>query len=116
MEPHRMPRKHKDSEKKRVEKKLIDYQTKKSAHISLVKSTHTQLRTLLFKKNLSMQEVFNRLASLVCEGDEYLTDILDEICEEKKNKSIRQVTRSDSDSIYDIINEINPFDEDNQDE
>jgi hypothetical protein len=102
-----MPRKH--SGKK--SKKLIDYETRKSVHISLVKATHTELRKLLFDKGLSMQQVFNRFASMLCEGDEYLEDILDYMVQEKNNKHIKKVTTSDSDTLFDIISEVNPFEE-----
>ena len=38
---------------------LIDFETKKSVHINLTKSVHAELRSMLVKKGLSMQEVFD---------------------------------------------------------
>lgn len=56
-----------------------------------------------------MQEMFNRLASLVCEQNPYMTKIIDDIQAEKRDKQIKQVTRADSESIFDLIETVNPF-------
>jgi len=96
-------------------KRLLDYQTRKSVHINLVKSTHAGLRILLFKKGLSMQEVFNRLASLICEEHPALMKIINTIEVDKRNRQIKQVTKSDSESIFDLIEHASPFDSDEED-
>ena len=58
-----------------------------------------------------MQEVFNRVASMMCEGNPYMMKIIDDIQTEKKEKHIKQVTRSDSETIFELIENSNPFDE-----
>ena len=89
--------------------KLIDFETKKSVHINLTKSTHAGLRIELFERGLSMQEVFNALASAICEGDNYIHKFLDEIQENKKQKTIKQVTNSDAESIFNVIEDQSPL-------
>ena len=89
--------------------KLIDFETKKSVHINLTKSTHSGLRIELFERGLSMQEVFNALASAICEGDQYIHNMLDEIQTKKKEKTIKQVTNSDAESIFYVIEDQSPL-------
>lgn len=89
--------------------KLIDFETKKSVHINLTKSTHSGLRIELFERGLSMQEVFNALASAICEGDQYIHSMLDEIQAKKKEKTIKQVTNSDAESIFNVIEDQSPL-------
>ena len=62
------------------------------------------------RRGLSMQETFDHLASLICENDPALIDKLEEIELLKKNKKIKQVKKSDADSLYRMINEESPID------
>jgi hypothetical protein len=55
-----------------------------------------------------MQETFDHLASLICENDPMLIKKLDEIELLKKNKQLKQVNPSDSDSVYRLINDSTP--------
>ena len=56
-----------------------------------------------------MQEVFNRIASLICEQNPHLARLLDGIELEKKERQIKQVTRTDAESIFELIETANPF-------
>ena len=89
--------------------KLIDFETKKSVHINLTKSTHAGLRIELFERGLSMQEVFNALASAICEGNTHIHKMLDDIQEKKREKAIKQVTNSDAESIFNVIEDQSPL-------
>ena len=89
--------------RREVSRRLIDYQTRKSLHITMVKSTHAAFRVALIKRNLSMQEVFNHLAALVVEENPVLMKILDEIEIQKRDRHIKQVTPTDADSIFELI-------------
>ncbi len=89
---------------------MSDFETKKSVHINLTKSTHSSLRVALIKRGLSMQETFDYLASLICENDPDLIEKLDEIEMLKRNKKIKQVRNSDADSVYRMINQDSPID------
>jgi hypothetical protein len=89
--------------RREISRRLIDYETRKSLHITLVKSTHAAFRMALFKRGLSMQEVFNHLAALIVEEHPALVQIMDNIEAEKRDKQIKQVTVFDSESIFDLI-------------
>ena len=89
--------------------KLIDFETKKSVHVNLTKSTHSGLRIELFERGLSMQEVFNALASAICEAGTYIHKMLDDIQAKKKEKTIKQVTNSDAESIFNVIEDQSPL-------
>ena len=88
---------------------LKDFETKKSVHINLTKSTHTELRMLLLRRGLSMQEVFDSLASRISDRDTHLIDILDDIEKGKRERQIKKVSKSDSESIFRVIESENPF-------
>ena len=90
-------------------KRYSDFQTKKSVHINLARGTHSELRTELFHRHLSMQEVFENLAILIVEEDAYLCNVLDKIEEEKRNKQIKKLRSSDAESIFQEIEKDNPF-------
>ena len=91
--------------------KVSPFQLKKSVHINLTTSTHSDFRIMLFKKGLSMQEVFESLAVKITEGDEYLNNLLLEMEYNKKNKSLnKKIGKSDAESIFEAIEFNNPLD------
>lgn len=61
-----------------------------------------------------MQEVFDRIASLICEQEPYFVRLLDGIESDKRERQIKQVTRTDAESIFDMIETSSPFDEDQE--
>jgi hypothetical protein len=86
------------------------FQLKKSIHVNLNKDTHAELRMVLFKRGLSMQEVFEFLAVKVVDGDDTLSKFLDEIEYNKKcRSSAKKVNSSDAESIFDVIEQQNPM-------
>ncbi len=56
-----------------------------------------------------MQEVFDVLASRICEGDLHLNAILDEIVIGKRTRQIKRVSSMDSESIYKVIEDEKPL-------
>jgi hypothetical protein len=68
----------------------------------------------LLKRGLSMQEVFDRIASLICEQETYFIRLLDSIESDKRERQIKQVTKTDSESIFDMIETASPFEEDQE--
>ena len=57
-----------------------------------------------------MQEVFDRIASMICEQNPYLVKLIDTIEVEKRERQIKQVTKTDAESIFELIETVNPFD------
>ena len=88
---------------------LRDFETKKSVHINLTKSTHSELRTILLRRGLSMQEVFDNLASRICDREPHFCDILDQIEYDKRERQIKKVSKTDSESIFNLIESDNPL-------
>jgi len=89
---------------------LSPFQLKKSIHINLNKDTHAEFRMALFKRGLSMQEVFEFLAVKIVDADDTLIKFLDEIEYNKKNRAFaKQINSTDADSIFDVIEQQNPL-------
>jgi hypothetical protein len=51
-----------------------------------------------------MQEVFEEFAQRVANGDAVAHQILQEIYDQKRAGNIRKISKTDADSIYDMIN------------
>jgi hypothetical protein len=56
-----------------------------------------------------MQEVFDKLASGIVENDPSLIEILDDLVLQKRDNSLKRFSKTDSDSIFDVIESSNPF-------
>ena len=88
------------------------FQIHKSVHINLMRDTHAEFRINLLKRGLSMQEVFEKMAVLIVEGDSHLTKVLDELEYNKKHKiPSKKVSSADVESIFEAIEEEKAFNE-----
>ena len=86
------------------------FQLKKSIHINLNKDTHAEFRVSLLRRGLSMQEVFEFLAVKIVDGDEILTNFLDQIEYNKKNGvKNKQLNSTDANSIFEAIEQEGPW-------
>lgn len=77
--------------------------TKKSVHINLLKDTHSELRVIAFKKQLSMQAIIEGLVSRLVNGEPELVKIVDKIAKEKNDAEIRKIVGTDAQSVYDLL-------------
>ena len=96
-------------ENSRVINKIADLETKKSVHISMTKSAHAQFRKKLFDFDLSMQEVLELFANLAGENDSRAIDIIKEAKHLKRSRTIKKLTSSEVENLYDAISENDPF-------
>ncbi len=87
---------------------LRDLETKKSVHINLTRETHAALRTITFKRHLSMQEVFEHLAIQIVENHPRMVKFLDDVAERKHQKKMAKMTSTDAESIYKVIAATDP--------
>ena len=94
---------------KRALQKLVDFETKKSVHVSMTKSAHSQFRKCLFDHNLSMQEVLELFAQLAGENDDRAIDIIRQAKDMKRQKTMKKLTDNETESLYDAISQIDPF-------
>lgn len=90
-------------------KALLNAKRKKSVHISLFAKTHIDFKKAAVSKDLSMQEIFEHLASLYAEGHPALVKIIDNYCEAKKEKLISQLEDKYTENLYEAIGYDNPF-------
>lgn len=92
------------------------FRDKKCIHIKLTKEVHAGLRSALFTRGMSMQEVHEELSRLVATGDKRLEKILDEYAMRKVQQQIDKLTKPkpptkgrigelDQDALYDLIRE-----------
>ena len=85
--------------------RTYDVLVKKSVHFNLTKDSHTALKIECTKRSLSMQEVIEAFAKRLQIEDNKMLKFLDEVVEEKKQKSNKTFSKSDVDSIFSMIEE-----------
>jgi len=89
--------------------KLIDFETKKSVHFSLLRETHSHFRIACFKHSLSMQEVLEEVVQRIAAGNPDMLDMLEEIQKKKRDKAIGRLSDTDAESIFNVIETDNPL-------
>lgn len=87
----------------RKEKKLVDFATKKTLHVSLSTSSHAGLRIACFKHKISMQEAVEEFANLVTMGHPDMMSLLESVYTRKIKKEIRRLEEADADTIFSIL-------------
>lgn len=88
---------------------------KKSVHIDIPKSTHTNLRIALLKNDdLSMQSVFAEVAERIVLGDPYMMDMLQELNVRRRDKQIHKLSDTDAESLFNILERESPLSQGHQ--
>ena len=87
---------------------MSPFETRKSVHINLSVNTHTEFKVFAHRKGLSMQEIFEELAISLIEGDNSVLKIVEGI-KAKKIERAKRMSASDADTIYGVIEEMDPF-------
>ena len=83
--------------------------SKKSVHINLKYDTHKGFKIECFKRNLSMQEVFEEFAQKVAAESPDVISIMEMLSEKKRNRIIEKLSETDAESLYNIIEKENPL-------
>ena len=83
--------------------------SKKSVHFSVDPEIHANFRVQCLLRGLSMQEVFAAFAERVGIESNDMTRFLDQVHEDKKIKSIKKYTKTDTDAIYAMLESADPF-------
>jgi hypothetical protein len=89
---------------------------KKSVHFKLDKDVHLALRAMLFKYNLSMQDLFDEFALLVVQDSPKARSIIELILNKKMKYSLRgekapkrkqkeNFNEIDTETLYNMIND-----------
>ncbi len=82
---------------------------KKSLHISLKSDTHVGFKLQCVQRNLSMQEVFEELASRIANESNDVIRIMDQLVKDKQVRSAKKYSKTDIDSIFNILEEEDPL-------
>jgi hypothetical protein len=92
-------------------KALLNADRKKSVHVTLFAKTHIDFKQTVVAQGLSMQEVFEHLASLIADGHPQLKKILDDYTKQKKDLLVSKLEAKYTDNLYDAIGHESPFGE-----
>lgn len=90
-------------------KKYIDFEAKKNVHFNMTSEAHSELRIKLFKRRLSVTEVFQELANMIVEGSPQLERVLDRLEVSKREKIIKKLSAQDAESLFKVIESENPL-------
>jgi len=82
---------------------------RKSVHINLIESVHSEFRIIAFKNKLSMQEIISSLVTSLVDEDPYLQGLVSKMKEEKRSKQLKKITNVESTDIFDQINNQSPW-------
>ena len=93
----------------KIKKDYVDFETKKGVHFNITRESHSELRILLFKKKLTLSEVFQELVHQMIEGSPKMEKLLDELTYRKRQKIIKQLSEQDAESLFSVIESDNPL-------
>ena len=82
---------------------LDQIEQRKSVHFNIRGSAHSALRIACFKNSISMQDFFDEISCLVEAESPVMISIMEDVSERKKSKAIKKLSKTDSDSLYNII-------------
>ena len=88
-----------------------DFYSKKSVHFNLSKESHAAFRIACFERGLSMQEVVEEFTQRILIKHPHMIKLLDEVVENKKNKTQKRFSKTDVESIFNILEESDPLKE-----
>ena len=77
----------------------------------MTKDSHAAFRIACFQRGLSMQEVVEEFANRIATDHPHMIKLLDEVVENKKHKARKKFTKSDVESIYDLLEQTDPLKE-----
>ncbi len=81
---------------------------KKSVHINLDKETHAELRGILFKHDLTMQDFFSACAERLALEDNVFCKFINTIREKKLDRSVKKLSDYEADRIFDLLEDESP--------
>jgi hypothetical protein len=91
---------------------MIQSEPRIATRLDFDKSFYKELRKIMFRHGLSVQEYFSYLIQLTVTGDQRIHDLL---MEAKKNSatnisgSSQEIVNTDSESLFNLIEESSPF-------
>ena len=83
--------------------------SKKSLHINMSHEVHSEFRIQCFKRGLSMQEVIEAFANRVARESNDMVRMMDQLVKDKQVKSVKKYTKTDVESIFNMLEEEDPL-------
>jgi len=84
---------------------------KKDIHVYLEENIHKILKLELYSQDLSIQEFFKEISSLLCSRDERIIQIINEYKNKRLAENISNLDNLKMKDIYDAIEKNSPFKE-----
>jgi len=98
------------AKEKQVEfKKLIDFETRKSLHVSITSEAFKALKIACYNNNLSLQEMMNYFCTMILNEDPTVLEMISQFAYDKRSKKLKNLSKHDEESIYNVLKEINPL-------
>lgn len=97
-------------------KTYFDFEAKKTIHFTITRETHSELRIACFKNRLSMQEVFEEISQQIAAGSPAMSRMLEDLSQRKRDRTIKKLSKTDAESLYNIIANDNPIAGSDEDE
>jgi|TARA_Y100000310_G_scaffold9417_1_gene9807 translation initiation factor 2 alpha subunit (eIF-2alpha) len=86
-------------------------ENRKSVHFNIRQSAHSALRIACFKSNITMQEFFDEISQRVEAESADVMTIISDLSERKRSNQIEKISQSDTDTVYNIIENASVFGE-----
>ena len=77
----------------------------------MTKNGHKMFRIACFERGLSMQEVVEAFVQKIGIKHPHMIKFLDEVVENKKNKTLKKFSKNDVNSIFEILEDDDPLKE-----
>lgn len=90
-------------------RKLIEFETRKSLHVSVTTDAYNALKILCYQYNISIQEFINHICTMLLLENQQVLDIIEKYAYDKRNKKLQTISKQDEESIYNAISELNPL-------
>jgi Tfp pilus assembly ATPase PilU len=92
-------------------KSYKDFETKKTIHFTITRESHSKLRIACFNKRLSMQEIFEEISQRIAAESPDMVKLLDDLSQKKRDKVIKKLSKTDAESLFNLIEAENPLSE-----
>lgn len=90
-------------------KGYIDFETKKTIHINVTAETHAEFRVTCFRNRVAMSEVLEEFIQLVVAENPSALRMVSNLTEKKRNDTISRLSKTDAESILNVIAFENPL-------
>jgi len=87
----------------------INLDPRKTMHFNVSRDAYDYTRSVCFRKNVTMQELFEEICQMISTDHPAILSIIDELSERNFAARVQKAKISDSDLIFSIIERDNPL-------